>query len=179
MLVSEFAKWYATPVARANAYGFTVNLSANKRKPRVLQSMQGVGSHDKNDCSIQAMTNALLLPYDDCKAIAGEHGWNPKRGIWTTASFDLLLSKGFSATVFSCRTNAARELLAYKKTGSYQFDNRSVTLGTWLKTPEANQGVYIIAIPGHVFCVRDGTIYDARNNSALSRLVAVYKLNQG
>lgn len=145
---------------------------------KVIPSMQGVGSHNRNDCIIQAMTNALMLPYEGFKAIAEEHGWNPKGGIRSSASFDILTARGFSATLYSKRTNAARELRKIKSYGTHKIDDRILTLGAWLKTSEAQMGVNIVAIPWHVFCVRDGTIYDARCNSALCKIVAVYKLNK-
>jgi hypothetical protein len=163
MLVSEFSTWYNSP-------------KASKRK--VVQHMQGVGSHNKNDCIIQALTNALMLPYEECKALAVHHGWHEKQGIYSSYSFDLLTQLGFRACIYNRKTNAARELRRIKPSGSFDFTDKGCTIGTWLKTPEAQTGVHIVVIPGHVFCVRNGVVFDARANPSGSRIAVVYKLNQ-
>lgn len=135
---------------------------------------RGVGSHERNDCFIQAVVNSLEVPYADAKEIAIKAGWT-KTGLCVYASFETLRSHGFTACILG-ESKAARWIKRRASAYTYHRKPNGITLATWLKTPEAQTGRYVIGIPRHVFAVVDGCIFDAGKNSPHARINSIYKL---
>lgn len=145
-------------------------------KRKTVAHNMGVGSHCKNDCIIQALTNTLERPYQEMRALALDWRWKAGKGISVQNTFQLLTRHGFSCERYG------KSITTLALSGLCQSDNWhaiSPTLGTWLKTDAAQEGRYIVNVRGHVFSVINGTVYDSFASSIHKRICAVYKLNQG
>lgn len=140
-----------------------------------LNQLAGVGSHNRNDCFVQSLTNATMQPYGACMRLAIKSGWTTS-GIDVVATYRTLRALNFSASVYGSAIGA-KCLRSNVSVFDYDDNRKSITLGKWLDSDEAKSGVFIVGIRRHVLCIRDGMIFDAHRNNSLSRINAIFKLN--
>lgn len=142
---------------------------------QTLNQLSGVGSHNRNDCFVQSLTNATMQPYGACMRLAIKSGWTTS-GIDVVCTFHALRNLGFSASVYGSAIGA-KCLRQCISVFDYDDNRKSITLGKWLASDEAQSGTFIVGIRRHVLCIRDGMIFDAHRNNSLSRINAIFKLN--
>lgn len=139
-----------------------------------LYQLAGVGSHNPNDCFVQSLTNALGRPYTECFNLAKKSGWTAT-GICPSLTFKALRGLGFTAKILGY-ARGARYLRFYTNPCDYKGYSKSVTLGTWLASKEAQTGTFVVGISRHVMCVRNGIIFDAHCNKSTSRIITIFQL---
>ena len=140
--------------------------------------IKGVGSHNPGDCAIQAMTNCFETPYASNLEFARCRFGYPltSRG---GADFEAYNSWLIATAKQVCTFYGVRGCLwvssraADSKAKRY---NRRMTLGQWLRLPEAQSGRWIVSIRGHVFAVVNGVVCDSYIPGLKSIMIAAYKL---
>ena len=140
--------------------------------------IKGVGSHNPGDCGIQALTNCLETPYMDNLEFARRRFSYPLNsgGGVDFESYNAWLIRN---ALMVCTFHGVRGCLWVS---SRVDDNKvkryieRVTLGQWLRQPEAKNGSWIVAIRGHVFAVVDGIVCDNYAPSNRCVRIAAYKM---
>lgn len=128
--------------------------------------------NESKDCTVRALANAAGMPYKLAHKIMEKQGRQPNRGLYFEPLHQAYIRMGFKLMGVYGRTNGSRYIA-----GSLNVEpKQGTTLGKILM--ELQSGRYIVKIRGHVLAVVDGKILDYGNNSAGSRVAAVYKLEQ-
>ena len=140
--------------------------------------VKGVGSHNPGDCAVQALTNCFETPYSANLELARRRFGYPgsssggvdfeKYNSWLiTTAKQVCTFRGVRGCLWvSPRVTAENAKRYYRR----------VTLGQWLKQPEAKNGRWIIAIRGHVFAVVNGIVCDNYAPSDRCVMIAAYKM---
>lgn len=153
-------------------------LSRAKSKAMSYLHIKGVGSHNPGDCAIQALTNCFGTPYIDNLEFAQRRFGYPvsSRG---GADFEAYNSWLITMAKQVCTFYGIRGCLWVS---SRVDDNKAkryaerVTLGQWLRQPEAQSGRWIISIRGHVFAVVNGVVCDNYAPPDRCAMIAAYKM---
>mgnify|MGYP000148981204 CR=1 FL=1 len=140
--------------------------------------VKGVGSHNPGDCAIQALTNCLQTPYQSNLDFAQRRFGYPVSSNGGV-DFETFNSWLIATAKQVCTFNGVRGALWVSSRADSNKAKRyseRVTLGQWLRQPEAINGRWIIAIRGHVFALIDGTICDSYVPSTKCVMIAAYKI---
>lgn len=147
----------------------------------VISTYIGVGSHNHNDCTIQALTNITEKSYLTCKAIAEDFGFSKHIGMSVKTLANMLLTNHFKVCIVGTSVGA-KELLAhcYLRGFHYTRHEQNLTVQRWVnRVPKPAKCIGVIR--GHAFAVRQfghehSIIYDSRPVRPLARLEAFYWL---
>lgn len=125
--------------------------------------------HEKNDCTVVALSIALNIPYKECHKYLKLKGRKDRQGCW----FDSILGIKFQLenqliTVFGKTLQVMRfpyydwerPVIGETKWGYEKLAPRKTVKKFLLENPN---GTYIVKIRGHVFTVKDGVIYNSKN----------------
>ena len=157
------------------------NASASKQSTQRGDNMlhiKGVGSHNPGDCAIQALTNCFQTPYRDNLELSRRWFGYPASSSGGV-DFEKYNSWLITTAKQVCTFNGVRGCVWVRSrvddSKAKRYTER-VTLGQWLRQPEAINGRWIIAIRGHVFAVVDGVICDNYLPSQKCVMIAAYKM---
>jgi len=113
-------------------------------------------SHEHNDCSVKALSNAFNVSYAAAHSVLKEFGRKDRHGV------------AFSAFMMT-RNNS--ELFGQK---FEEFVRPGMTIGTFVN--KFNKGSYIIRYTGHVFAVVNGVILDSFKVNSNKRILNYWKI---
>lgn len=143
-----------------------------------MQYIKGVGSHNPGDCGIQALTNCLETPYQANLELARRRFGYPVSSSGGV-DFEKYNSWLIATAKQVCTFHGVRGCLwvsSRADDSKAKRYNRRMTLGQWLRLPEAQPGRWIVSIRGHVFAVVNGIICDNYAPSDRCAIIAAYKM---
>ena len=143
-----------------------------------MQYIKGVGSHNPGDCAIQALTNCFGTPYTDNLEFARRRFGYPASSSGGV-DFEKYNSWLITTAKQVCTFNGVRGAIWVSSRADSNKAKRyseRVTLGQWLRQPEAINGRWIIAIRGHVFALVNGIVCDNYAPSDRCVMIAAYKM---
>ena len=140
--------------------------------------VKGVGSHNPGDCGIQALTNCFQTPYRDNLELSRRRFGYPvssSGGVDFEAYNSWLIATAKQVCTFQGVHGALWVSSRADSNKAKRYSER-VTLGQWLRQPEAINGRWIVSIRGHVFAVVNGVVCDSYVPSDRCVMVAAYKM---
>lgn len=103
---------------------------------------------ETNDCTVRALVNFTRLSFDQCLDITSYHGRQYRKGMLQSDTVRCYQSLGLKFTPFeSLQVNGSHGKTLY-------------TVKMFIEK-FCQSGKFILRIRGHVFCVKDGIIYDS------------------
>lgn len=126
-----------------------------------------------NDCSVRALANAAGMMYSQADELCTRYGRKMNDGFAYSDYHRLLVDNGFNVHgVFGSTYNAKHFGLFVG--GSYKR-YAGITIEKALTSVLA-EGTFIVMRRGHFFCVIDGEIIDATENTGAQSVQIVWKL---
>jgi hypothetical protein len=136
---------------------------------------QGRGSLNRGDCSIQALSNCLQLPYNEAMRLARLAGWEIGKGVDPT-DFVKMLQSSATGLHFNCVGVGKSRASTYvaKSTGLLSIEGMTVATLQQLKWASENR--LIVWTTRHLFAMIRGEIQDSFRVSDDARVLGIYQL---
>lgn len=133
----------------------------------INQVIKGYGPHDKhsedkNNCTVNALSAAFEVPYDEAYEFAKQE-WDRIHGKGVPTK---PITESFKDTVFGKFSVQVQATIDYKQPDGSTIV-RNMTLRSFLKAFPT--GSYFVLVRGHALVVKDGVLID--NSKKLGRIV--------
>lgn len=138
--------------------------------------------NERNDCSVVALSIAFNKPYEEVHKWLATKGRPPRKGLhlekalgiadalWQPPNIPKYTHLWGKDLAFTKLPYWEYERTLISKTACYDEDNEvywkwkwspRINVKQWLKTHM--QGTFLVFVRGHVFCVKDGVMWDWKN----------------
>jgi hypothetical protein len=129
---------------------------------------------DTNNCTVRTLANCTDMTYEAADALLKEAGREYRKGAYFE-QFDKVYGSKAKSFCIVGDSKTARYMKndykrAYKK--EPEIIEKGFTVGTFLEKHKT--GVYAVFHDGHVFCVRNGQVYDTAPLNKNKRVCAYY-----
>lgn len=123
--------------------------------------MQDKPTGDRNNCSVRAYANCIGIPYEEAHELFELEGRERFKGLSCDLLMKIYLKSGARYTAVGNTTGSKVSVnWHHNLTGKYCETMKGMTLGTFLKKPEYQQGKYAVWVRGHITSVIDGDLLD-------------------
>ena len=138
-----------------------------------IKSTEGAESPSElRDCTVRALANAALMPYEAAHKLLKRFGREDRRGC-RASTFHEAYEAASLAFVGVYGTSLTAKFISHR----YSLPLiKGLSLQRLL--PTISKGRYIVIVTGHAFAVVDGAIVDKGTNNSKKRIVALYKCKE-